>query len=132
MNNQRNFEFGFANRRDEMRYNWMLYDRDHPEVWSEFKRIAFEMIRRGYHHGGAKAIVEIMRWERGKLGGDGENEFKLKAEHTSFYARKFAEEFPHHADFFRYRRQRSKDEPPTLREPPTPDDFPYIDPKEEN
>ena len=36
------------------------YDRQHPDIWTEFEKITMELIRAGREHYGAKAIFEII------------------------------------------------------------------------
>jgi len=114
-----------TNRHEQLKEQFKEYDEKYPDIWREFVEIAFELIGRGYQNGGAKAIIEIMRWERGKIGGDGEQDFKMNAMFTAFYARKFHGWYPRHDGFFRTRRQWSKDLPATNLPPLTPKDWPY-------
>lgn len=128
MNEQMPLGF-FNNRFEEMEFYWRRFHQRHPEVWERFERATLELIARGRKNGGAKRIMEDLRWDTG-IGGDGEKEFKIAAEHISFYARLFRYTHPEHADFFRFRRPPSLDMPPTNRGPTGPGDVaPYSEPK---
>ena len=77
------------------------YDKDHPEIWKEFKKTTLKAIKKGFKNYSSKSIFEIIRWHRsGDLKPDG---FKVNNNYTADYARKFANEFPQYKDFFRTR-----------------------------
>lgn len=100
-----------TSRLEEMRRKCNEFHARNPEVWNLFVQFANEKIRLGYQHFGAKAIMERVRWETAK--GDGTPMLKVNDMFTAFYARRFAREFPRHADFFRTRKQRSAERPAT-------------------
>jgi hypothetical protein len=100
-------------RHDEMREQTTRYHREHPEVWSLFVKFTFDRIKRKFQHYGAKAIFERIRWETDQPDVEGKNTFKIGNNHPSFYARRFMKIYPAYEGFFRLRKQRSKDQPPT-------------------
>jgi hypothetical protein len=77
----------------------------HPDVWRLFCRYAFELIAAGRDHGGAKAIVERIRWEHATSAHrrHDPDEPYLNNNHTASYARIFADTYPERAEFFRMR-----------------------------
>lgn len=79
------------------------YDRRNPEIWRKFKEIAFSLIETGVKHYGSRAIFEVIRFHRATSGDDA---FKINNNLTAYYARKFKEAFPDHADFFETRDSR--------------------------
>ena len=78
------------------------YDKEHPDIWTEFERIALNLIDRSIKHYGAKAVFEIIRYWRtiNKIEGE---EFKCNNNYTAYYARKFAQKYPEYAGFFEIR-----------------------------
>jgi len=79
------------------------FDREHPVIWQEFKRIALRLIEKGVSRYGAKAIFEVIRYDMSIEGG---TDFKLNNNYTAYYARKFIEQFPFHAGFFELRKKK--------------------------
>jgi len=75
------------------------YDAENPQVWEQFKEIAFDLIERGRKHYGAKAIFEVIRYHRATQTND--PDFKLNNNFTAFYARKFINLYPQYKDFSR-------------------------------
>lgn len=75
----------------------------HSDVWHLFCRFAFQLIESGRDHGGAKAIVERLRWEVATSAHYAGREFVLNNTDTASFARIFAVSFPEHSDFFRMR-----------------------------
>lgn len=86
--------------------NFELYDKEHPEVWIEFKRITLGLIYSGIKHYGAKAIFEIIRYHRTVLK-KGYDKYKVNNNYTSEYARKFAMCYPQYSNFFEFRKSLS-------------------------
>lgn len=79
------------------------YHEQNPHLYEEFKKIALESIAMGLKNYGAKSIFEIIRWETAKRG---EGEFKINNNYAPLFARLFANEYPEHRDFFRFRLSR--------------------------
>lgn len=77
------------------------FHRSHPDVYSLFKKLAFELLQSGRAHYGAKSLMEVIRFHRTTSGGDGE--FKINNVFTSRYARMLIEEHPEFEGFFELR-----------------------------
>jgi len=77
----------------------------HPEVWLEFERIAMQLIARGFRRYSADGVMHIVRFRTSA--GDNGGLFKINNNHVAWYARRFAEAHPEHADFFRFRERRA-------------------------
>ena len=97
-------------RHDELRERVNAFHREHPDVWRQFEELSLEAVRRGFKHYAAATIFELLRW-RTPLGADGKEQFKLNCNYVAFYARRFMRLHPEHADFFRTRKQKSKEVP---------------------
>ena len=91
----------------ELQLECNAFHEAHPDCWDAFVRYAFELIARGYRHGGARAVFERIRWQT-PAGGDGVSEFKLNNNFAALYARRFARVWPSHSEFFRTRVQLSR------------------------
>lgn len=86
-----------------LKQRFKRFDRKNPRVFHLFRRFAFEAKENGFKHYGAKAIMEQVRWRvHMTTGGD----FKINNSYTSFYARKFMDEYPTMDGFFRTRLQK--------------------------
>lgn len=80
----------------------------HPEVYTEFKRMAQQLLARGIKHYGAKAIMEVIRYHRTvSMEGQGEP-FKVNNNYTSRIARKLMDDDERFVDFFETRELKSK------------------------
>ena len=81
-----------------------IYDAEHSEIWTEFEKIALQLIGRGRLHYGAKAIFEVMRFNTAINAGEIP---RLNNNMTAYYSRKFVAKYPQHSGFFELReRQR--------------------------
>lgn len=67
------------------------YHEENPQIYEGFKRIAYQLIRRGYRRLSSKFIVEIVRYETMISGND---KFKINNSYTADYARLFEKD--HH------------------------------------
>jgi len=76
------------------------YHASNPNIYREFKRLAYQLINRGYKHIGAKQIFEVIRWNSMVSGDDG---FKVHNTYTSDYARLFEKDHPLYVGIFRKR-----------------------------
>ena len=85
--------------------NFESFHARNPHVYRMFRRFALEMHHAGYAHGSAGLIFERMRWEL-MMQTTGP-EPKLNNNYRSRYARKFEEDHPNMAGFFRKRRLRA-------------------------
>ncbi len=109
-------------RRDELARQFRRYHRDHPEVYDLVKRFTFDRIHKGFKNYSINSIFERIRWETATPK-YGVREFKLSNNHRAFYARLFMKDFPQYGEFFRLRRQTSRDQPAGGFPPLTPQDF---------
>lgn len=80
----------------------------HPEVYTEFKRLAFQLVARGVTHYGAKAIMEVIRFHRTVNAQDEREPFKINNDYTSRLARKLIDEDTRFTHFFELRELRSR------------------------
>lgn len=62
------------------------YNQGNPQIYQEFEKIAFQLIRRGYKRLSSKFICEIVRYNSMISGNDG---FKINNSYTADYARLF-------------------------------------------
>jgi hypothetical protein len=71
---------------------FLTYHTAHPEVYAAFRDIALRLYNRGIRHWGAKAIMEVLRFETA-IRAHGEP-FKLDNSYTSYYARMLMQNDP--------------------------------------
>ena len=79
---------------------FLTYDEQSPEIWRQFEEISLDLIKRGYKHYSAYAILEVIRYHTGLRGGD---DFKINNNYRSGYARKFLAKYPQLKGFFEIR-----------------------------
>lgn len=72
----------------------------HPDVWRAFKKMTLALIDAGKKSYGAKAIMEVIRFNHDIQGG---KEFKISNNYTAYYARIFAIQHPSHQNFFQFK-----------------------------
>lgn len=85
---------------------FQAFDREHPRVWALFVQFAFELVRRGHKHHSADAVLHRVRWET-DAGSSDADDFKINNDFAALYSRKWAREYPMHAEFFRTRERRA-------------------------
>ncbi|MCZ6501862.1 MAG: hypothetical protein O6945_05020 [Gammaproteobacteria bacterium] len=109
-------------RNEEMAAQCRAFHSRHPMVWVLFQEFTFNRIHIKCEHYSARAIFHRIRWEtdQAKTAND---EFKLNDHYSPFYARAFMNKYPVHDEFFRTRKQISKDKPATNLPPLGPEDF---------
>ena len=95
-------------RHDELTESFLKFNDEHPEVLTAFCRFTLQLIRAGREHGGAKMVMERVRWDSA-LGSREPDTFKVNNNFTAFYARAFHQLYSEHDGFFRTRNQVSKD-----------------------
>lgn len=78
------------------------FDQAHPEVYREFRRLAFRVLKAGIRHYGAGALFEVLRF-RSVVSGKPEEPFKINNSYRSRYARKLAQEDARFARLFEFR-----------------------------
>lgn len=87
---------------EAMRTKFREYDRRNPEVYREFKLLAYELVEAGREKYGAWAIMNTIRWNHDiRTSGD---VFKIRNDFISLYARKLAKEDPAFKTFFTFKR----------------------------
>lgn len=102
-------------RASEIKQQCVAFHLHHPEVWAEFKRVAFVLINRGHKHYSADGVMHVVRFatSAGVAGADGKGEpFKINNNFVALYARRFVRLHPEHADFFQQRSRTSVGKPP--------------------
>jgi hypothetical protein len=78
------------------------YHRENSLLWTAFEEKALEIISLGKKHYGARAVIEIVRYERLRLGAsDG---FKINDNFIAYYARIFEFLHPQYNGFFQMRK----------------------------
>lgn len=82
------------------------YHRRNPRVYRLFKQYAFQVLRAGRNHYGAKAIFERIRWYLMFETNDPEG-FKVNNSYVSRYVRMLVREHPEFEGFFETRRLRT-------------------------
>jgi len=82
---------------------FLEYHKTNPHLYEAFKQVALDAMNMGFRTYGANGIFEIIRWKRAERG---DGEFKINNNYAPLFARLFANEFPHHADFFRFRKSK--------------------------
>ena len=80
-----------------MKTSFKKYHEENPQIYIEFKRLAFQMIILGYVRFGAKQIFEVIRWHTMVEGNDG---YKVNNNYTSDYARLFENDHSIYAGYF--------------------------------
>lgn len=91
---------------------FLQYHFEHPEIFEEFKRMAFEMkkIRRKYSH---VTMIESMRWNKDLEGGE---VFKINNDYKALYARALIHYYPEFGDFFEIRQMKAVNRKTSLEE----------------
>jgi hypothetical protein len=80
------------------------FNANHPEVWRLFVRFTVELIKRGFQHHSARAVLHRIRWETtAPTVQDDPTGFKINNDYSAYFARKFHQDFPQHDGFFRLR-----------------------------
>lgn len=89
-------------RRDDFARRFAEVDAANPRVWELFEQFTLMLIRRGFRHYSADAVLHRVRWETTVELRDGEG-FKINNNWSAYYARKWIGRHPNHANFFRLR-----------------------------
>jgi hypothetical protein len=92
---------------DTIQARFEAFHSEHPDVYRLFRRFALELAHTGRERGGAKAIMERIRWHfmTSSVGGC---DFKINNSFTSRYVRLLVEQEPALAGFFEQRRLRAR------------------------
>lgn len=83
------------------------FHKAHPEVYGLFKFFAIELLGAGRNRGGARAIVERIRWHHATNSSDGE--FKINNGFIPRLARKLALEDSRFETFFGFRKMKGRE-----------------------
>jgi hypothetical protein len=73
-----------------------------PQVWELFVRFTLDVIRRGFEHYSADAILHRVRWHTDVEAMTDEG-FKINNNYSACYSRRFHSTYPEYAGFFRER-----------------------------
>ena len=76
------------------------YHAENPEIWEEFKKLCFDLIRAGRRHYSADGILHAIRFNTAIRGSEMR---KIDNNYSSMYSRMFTANFPQHKDFFEQR-----------------------------
>ncbi len=77
------------------------FDREHPEVYAAFKRLALKLLRAGRKHYSSDAICHVIRFHHALAGP--KRSPKIQNDFTSRYSRKLAAEDERFQSFFTFR-----------------------------
>ena len=89
-------------RAEQIYRDFEQFDMANQEVWKLFEKYVLMIIQKDFTHYGASAVFERIRWHV-QIETTGK-EFKLNNNYCAHYARKFEDQYPDHAGFFRVRR----------------------------
>lgn len=70
---------------------------ENPNVYEEFKKVAFSLINRGYTRLSSKFIFEIVRYNTMIETND---KYKMNNNYTPGYARMFEKDYPYYFGYF--------------------------------
>ncbi len=92
----------------EAEQSFAAFHAANPDVWWHFERFTMELIRKGYEHHSADAVLHRVRWETDANAGG--KPYKISNGHQPYYARLFHRTHPAHAGFFRTRRSKADEQ----------------------
>jgi hypothetical protein len=78
---------------------------EHLDIWRLFCRFTTDLVLAGREHGGAKAIVERIRWECATSAHYADLDFVVNNSHTASLVRIFEATYPERSGFFRTRKR---------------------------
>lgn len=70
------------------------FDRDHPEVYAELRRLALEAVGRGRRRLGIAQLVEVARWNLSTTARDDEDGYEVNNDFRAIWARRLMAEEP--------------------------------------
>jgi len=82
------------------------YFNQNPQIYVEYKKVAYNLINRGYKRLSSKFIFEIVRYNTNVSGNDG---FKINNIYTADYARQFEKDHQQYAGYFTKRFVKDKE-----------------------
>ena len=103
--NQERWDDLFGHYPKEVLTRFKTFHDDNPEVYKEFRRLAYPMKSRGRKKYSCDAIIHVLRWncDLKTTGGD----FKINNNIRSLYGRLLAWHDPDFQEFFEFRRPQS-------------------------
>ena len=78
------------------------FDRDHPEVYAELRRLALHAVRSGRKRPAIAQLVEVARWNLESAARDGDG-YKLNNSYRAIWARRLMADVPELAGAFETR-----------------------------
>lgn len=84
------------------------FDRKHPAVYEEFRRLAEQLLANGREYYSADAILHVVRYHRAIGLPKDESGYRLNDHYSSRFARKLMSEDARFANFFELRTIRTK------------------------
>ena len=78
------------------------FHREHPEVYDELRRMAYQLLRAGHKRYSVDAMLHVVRWHRAMAGKDADG-FKMNNNYAAFYARMLSQE-PELSEMFEMRK----------------------------
>lgn len=86
---------------EQIRRAFRKFHAGNPQVWDDFCKFTFQLIKKGFSNYSAYAVMHRVRWESAmSTSGD---PFKINNNFVPHYARLFHEVYPAHAGFFETR-----------------------------
>lgn len=82
---------------------FLAWHEANPSVWQMFEEKALNLINSGKKRWGAKAIFEVIRYERAEKEGGQFEDYAVNNNYPAYYARVFAMKHPQHKKFFEFR-----------------------------
>ena len=80
---------------------WLRFHADNPQVYTELKRMSFELLERGRKKWGINSLIEVVRWQIAMNTTD--PVFKINNNHGPSYARYLMDMNPELEGFFNTR-----------------------------
>jgi hypothetical protein len=82
------------------------FDRAHPEVYAEIKRLALDALARQKKRIGIALLVEVARWNLESAARDGQG-YKLNNSYRAIWVRRLVDEVPELAPLFSLRERKA-------------------------
>jgi len=88
------------------REKFEAYDKKNPKIWEAFKKFAFEAIDAGHERISHWLIMNRVRWETEIVTNE---KFKISNNYIAYYARKWQDQYPDHAELFKTKKLKYED-----------------------
>ncbi len=82
------------------------YNKEHPEIWEEFERLANRLWDNGTRHYGSKSILEVLRYHT-SVDSRPDSQFKINNNYSPYYAKMYKDKYPERKGFFENRERRA-------------------------